>query len=82
MPEKQVRVSGLEENQMSAANPKNAFTSTDAERRWGERVDAAKRAVAEAEQRLAQASTPAFQTYAFQDLEEKHRALRVALLMK
>jgi len=58
---------------MSAANPKNAFTTTDAERRWEERVDAAKRAMAEAEQKLAQASTPAFQTFAFHDLVENVR---------
>ena len=47
-------------------------------KRWHDRVKAAEKAVAEAEAKLSTARTPQERTWAFRDLEEKTRQLRLA----
>lgn len=67
---------------MSTANPKKAFEPTPATKRWQARVDAARKAVTEAEQAMRLASTSAEQALLFQDLKEKERKLQAALRAK
>ena len=67
---------------MSTANPKKAFEPTPATKRWQARVDAARKAVTEAEQAMRLATTSAEQAWLFQDLKEKERKLQAALRAK
>lgn len=53
-----------------------------ADRDWKARVAAAERAVAEAEERMTTAKTPALQHYAFAEYTEKRRLLRQTLRTK
>lgn len=67
---------------MSAADPRRAFDPTPATKRWEARVEAARKAVTEAEQAMRLATTSAAQAWLFQDLKEKERKLQAALRAK
>jgi len=64
----------------SSHNPRKAFEPTDATRRWQARVDAAKQAVAEAQEMVLKAESAAEQTWLYRELESKQRAVEAAML--
>lgn len=67
---------------MSTANPNKAFEPTPATKRWQARVDAARKAVTEAEQAMRLVTASAEQAWLFRDLKEKERKLQAALRAK
>lgn len=63
----------------SSSDPRKAFDSTDATRRWQARVDAAKQAVADAEEQVLKAESPGEQSWLYRELESKRRAVEAAI---
>jgi len=55
------------------------FEPTDATRRWQARIDAAKQAVAEAQEKVLKAESAAEQTWLYRELESKQRAVEAAI---
>ena len=64
----------------SSHNPRKAFEPTDATRRWQARIDAAKQAVAEAQEKVIKAESAAEQTWLYRELESKQRAVEATML--
>ena len=64
----------------SCHNPRKAFEPTDATRRWQARIDAAKQAVAEAQEKVLKAESAAEQTWLYREVESKQRAVEAAML--
>lgn len=58
------------------------FQPTEATKRWQARVDAARKAVSDAEQAMARETVPSQQTFHFRELRQRERELQEALRAK